>query len=347
MTPSAAALDAEEPLAALLDREFEQRTLARLGSGAAARVPWHQWSKALYEPLRDFLSRPGKAMRSELVLLTYRVAGGKGTPPAELPLFVEALHAGSLVIDDVEDDSEERRGLPALHRIHGVPAALNGGGWLYFWAFELLERVPMPEHARASANRMVTRALRECHYGQALDLSTRLRELEQHEVLGTVQAISELKTGGLVALATGLGALLGGADAELVDEATRFGREVGVGLQMLDDLSSVTNDRRKQKGHEDLSQEKPTWPWAWLSVELDARSFESLSAQLRELPRGAALEQLLGRLRAQLGPLGRERVREHLDRAVLRLGQSLPAGASHAPLRHQLERLERSYGPIS
>ncbi|HEX4336322.1 MAG TPA: polyprenyl synthetase family protein [Polyangiaceae bacterium] len=346
MTQSAAALETDEPLAAMLDREFEHRSLAALGNGAAARVPWHLWSKALYVPLRDFLNRPGKAMRSELVGATYRLAGGKGSPPPELSLFVEALHAGSLIIDDIEDDSEERRGLPALHRLYGVPAALNGGSWLYFWAFELLERVPMTLDVRAAAQRTVTCSLRECHYGQALDLSIRLEELEPREVLGTVQTISELKTGGLVALSTALGALVAGADPSVVDAATRFGREVGVALQMLDDLSSITSDRRRQKGHEDLTQGKPTWPWAWLSTELDARAFATLSASLGEVASGASPEPLRRVLRNLVSSIGRDRVREHLDRAVARLGQSFPS-TSLAPLRHQLERLERCYGPTT
>ena len=112
MKRAALALEDEEPLAALLAREFEQRSLLRLGEGAAASVPWHLFRSALYEPLHDFLSRPGKSVRAELLFSTYRLTGGKGAPPAELGLFVEALHAGSLVVDDIEDDSLERRGCP-------------------------------------------------------------------------------------------------------------------------------------------------------------------------------------------------------------------------------------------
>lgn len=344
MTEAAAALEQEEPLAALLDREFEQRSLDRLGSGAAASVPWRLWSKALYEPLRDFLARPGKAMRGDFAFAIYRLAGGKNALPPELALSIEALHAGSLVIDDIEDDSEERRGLPALHRIYGMPAALNGGSWMYFWALDLLERVPMAADARAASHRAVTRALRECHYGQALDLSTRLEDLAAEEVLPAAQAISELKTGGLVALAAALGAIAAGATPEIVDAATRFGRDVGVALQMLDDLSSVTNDRRRHKGHEDLVQGKPTWPWAWLSAEPDARTFGSLTASLVDVRSGSSPDPLLRRLRALLTPIGRERIHEHLERALARFAEALPAHASLAPVRQQLERLEKSYG---
>jgi geranylgeranyl pyrophosphate synthase len=319
--------------------------LHRLGTGAAGRIPWHLWNEALYEPMRDFLSRPGKAMRDDLVFSSYRLAGGKGNPPPELGLFIEALHAGSLVVDDIEDDSEERRGLPALHRIYGMPAALNAGNWLYFWAFDLLDRVAMTSEARAAAHRVAFRALRECHYGQGLDLATKVDELAGADVSGVVLAISELKTGGLVALATGLGALAAGAEPSVVEASVRFGRDVGVGLQMLDDLSGITNDRRKQKGHEDLTQAKATWPWAWLSNHLDARSFSGLTVALAELRRGAAAEPLLHRLRALVSPIGRDHVHEHLERALSRFAAAVPAPVS--ALRQQLERLERSYGSIT
>jgi geranylgeranyl pyrophosphate synthase len=346
MSQSAVAFDSEEPLALLFDRELAPRSLARLGEGAAARVPFRLWNKALYRPLRDFLSRPGKAMRADLLEAAYRVAGGKGALPPELPLFIEALHAGSLVIDDIEDDSAERRGAPALHRAYGVPAALNGGNWLYFWAFDLLERVPMESLSRASAHRAVTAALLDCHYGQALDLTVRLRDLDQREVPAVAQAISELKTGGLVALSTGLGALVAGADGAFVAAATRFGREVGTALQMLDDLSSVTSEHRREKGHEDLAQGKPTWPWAWLATELDSRTFRALIAGLHEVTAGEAPDELLRRLRPLVVPFGTGRVREHLERALGRFADATP-GVALAPLRQQLERLERSYGPIA
>lgn len=347
MTQAAAALEDEEPLATLLDREFEQRRLARLGSGAAAAVPWRLVRPALYEPLRDFLTRPRKGVRADLLLATYRLTGGKGSPPPELAAFVEALHAGSLIVDDIEDDSEERRGLPALHRTYGVPLALNGANWLYFWAFDLLDRVHMSLEARVAAQRLATSSLRECHYGQALDLATRVDEIEPLEIAPLVRAVSELKTGGLVGLSTGLAALAAGADPALVDAATRFGRDVGVGLQMLDDLSSVTNDRRKHKGHEDLRQGKPTWPWAWLSAHVDARTFSGLRSSLAAVGAGGSSESLLGRMRALLIPVGRQQVREHLDRASARFASALPGHVSVSSLRHELERLENGYGPAA
>ncbi len=183
----------------------------------------------------------------------------------------------------------------------------------------------------------------ECHYGQALDLSVRLTDLEQGEVASVVRTIAELKTGSLVGLAAGLGALVAGADGNIVRAAIRFGRELGVGLQMLDDLSGLVKDDRSAKGLEDVAHSRPTWPWAWLSVVLEAESFASVHAMARDVEQGGAPEPLLREMRRLMGPQAKRRVRAFLEHAFARFVSAVPSGTQLGALRLELERLERSY----
>jgi geranylgeranyl pyrophosphate synthase len=342
MTLSAVASVRNEPLVDLLDREFDRVSLGGLAGGAAAAVPWRLFRKALYAPLRDFLQRPGKEFRGELLTACYHLGGSKGPLPYELPLVIEALHAGSLIVDDIEDASETRRGAPTLHRLFGVPTALNAGNWLYFWALTLLERAVGPEQ-HAAAQRLANRVLLECHHGQALDLSVRLGDVSRDELPAVVRAISELKTGSLVGLSAGLGAIAGGASEELVDAATRFGRALGTGLQMLDDLSGIVNERRRDKGHEDLVNGRPTWVWAWLADTQAPEELEALEAMSRAVVDGAAPEPLAERMRRLVGAHGKRRVHDHLDAAFRALSEAAPQGSTLAMLKRELERLERSY----
>jgi geranylgeranyl pyrophosphate synthase len=196
---------------------------------------------------------------------------------------------------------------------------------------------------RAQAHRLVTQVLLECHYGQALDLSVRLSDLEQSEVAGVVRTIAELKTGSLMGLAAGLGALVSGAEPNAVRAAVRFGRELGVGLQMLDDLSGLINQDRKSKGLEDVTQARPTWPWAWLSIVLDRESFASLQAQARAVQEGAPAEPLLAELGARMTPQAKRRASSFLEQAFARFASAAPAGMQLGAFRLELERLERSY----
>jgi geranylgeranyl diphosphate synthase type I len=343
MNHSALALENLGLLVERLDREFAAESLADLADGAAAEIPWRLWRQALYTPLHDFLSRPGKEFRGELLAQSWHLAGRKDPPPSELALVVEALHAGSLIIDDIEDESTERRGRPALHRVYGTPAALNAGNWLYFWPFRLLDQAPLSAEIKAAAHKLVTRVLLECHYGQSLDLSIRLADLEPSEIPDVVRAITELKTGSLVGLAAGLGALASGADDRVVRAATRFGRELGTALQMLDDLSGVVTEKRRHKGIEDVSLGRPTWPFAWLAQTMEVDAFAELKNMSRAVCSGEDAEPLARELGRLVAPQGKRRVHAHVEHAFARLASALPHAPALAALRLELERLERSY----
>ena len=123
----------------------------------------------------EFLSRPGKELRTTIVRAGWLLGGGEpAAMPDRLPLVIELLHAGSLIIDDVEDGSDERRGAPALHHVVGVPLAINTGSWMYFWALAELAELGLPPATELAAHRAAAATLVRCHQGQALDLATRI-----------------------------------------------------------------------------------------------------------------------------------------------------------------------------
>jgi len=126
MTQAALLIERRATALSLLEEELESGAFP---SGASA-IDRKHWDSALVDALRDFLLRPGKEFRAELVRASWVLGGGSGDPPGELPMIVELLHAGSLIVDDIEDGSVARRGQPALHLRHGLPTALNAGNWL-------------------------------------------------------------------------------------------------------------------------------------------------------------------------------------------------------------------------
>jgi geranylgeranyl pyrophosphate synthase len=131
--------------------------------------------------------------------------------PERLPLLVEILHAGSLIVDDIQDGSAYRRGKPALHVLVGVPLALNAGNWLYFLPHRLLQDLRLDSHVELELRRALDRGVLRCHYGQALDLGVRLGSLSQREVRGVVSLCTRLKTGSLLELAAEVGAIAAGS----------------------------------------------------------------------------------------------------------------------------------------
>jgi geranylgeranyl pyrophosphate synthase len=329
----------------LLAEHFSSRASfsALLGSDAASLAP-ELWSRALEAPVGEFVSRPGKALRAELMARSYELAGGSGACPERAQAIVEILHAGSLIVDDIEDESASRRGRPALHRLHGLPVALNAGNWMYFWALGMVESLGLDRDRELLAHQLAHRTLICCHQGQALDLTANVYELGQHQVPAVVLASAQLKTGSLTGLAAGLGALLAQASNDSIEEFTRFGRDVGVALQMLDDISGLLSEKRCHKGHEDLALGRPTWPWAWLASELASDSFSELQAVGKCVARRDTHPELLARtLRSKLRGSSRVRLRRFIHQVFARIERQSPNKLALTALRAHLQRMERSY----
>ena len=89
--------------------------------------------------------------------------------------FSEILHAGSLIVDDVEDGARLRRGGPACHLIYGTPGAINSGTLAYFQVQFLIENSGLSDGRKAAIYKEYIDLLRIAHIGQGLDLGLSIR----------------------------------------------------------------------------------------------------------------------------------------------------------------------------
>ncbi|HET7544036.1 MAG TPA: polyprenyl synthetase family protein [Polyangiaceae bacterium] len=342
MTQSALEIDDRSALVSLLDKEASDSALALPDD---IHVAPRFWNKALFGPLAEASRRPGKEFRGRLAQLAWALAGGRGHCPLELSAAVEALHLGSLIVDDIEDGSLTRRGRQALHVRVGLPLALNAGNWLYFWPSVLLERAGFEPVRLQALKAAVDRSVLRCHYGQALDLSLSVVELRQSEVRELVYATTRLKTGSLFELAAELGAIAAGAPAEVVRVLAELGRDLGVALQMLDDWTGVACERRRHKGHEDLRAARPSWPWAWLSEQLDDVSYVRLRVLSEAVMRSELDPEVLAeQFRTLLAEAPRLVIRAHVERSRAACHARFAGSPSLAELDAELTRLERFDG---
>lgn len=308
-------------------------------NGLLAELPESFWAwgeidpsildAALLNPARDILGRTGKGLRARLVEHSWRLAGGdrEGVPEL-LPLLVELLHAGSLVIDDIEDDSRLRRGQTALHRVYGLPLALNMGNWLYFVALALLSRVAVPPELKLALHEDAGLALLRSHQGQALDLGVRVTSAKRSEIKRLVASSTRLKTGSLMQLSALIGARASGGTPEAVDAISRFGAELGVALQMLDDWSGISVESRREKGVEDIKLARPTWPWVWLAEGSDELVYAETVRQLRSVSIDWEAGLILDRMRVLLETRAPARIQAQLELAL---------GCMHAGIVESLE----------
>jgi geranylgeranyl pyrophosphate synthase len=159
-----------------------------------------------------------------------------------------------------------------------------------------------------------------------------------------VATTTELKTGCLMELAAVLGAEAAGAGAGAMEALASFGRQLGVGLQMLDDVGGLLCDRRANKACEDLLLGRPTWPWAWLAEDLGELPFAALQQRARQLRDRADARKLAAAMREALAGQGRLRVRSHLAHGMSELRERIGDSPAIAVLEAEISRLEESYG---
>jgi geranylgeranyl pyrophosphate synthase len=260
--------------------------------------------------------------------------------------LLEMVHAGSMVVDDIEDGSTERRGAPALHLTVGLPLALNTGNWLYFLPLGLLRSLGLPTEVELGMHRLIVEVMRDCHVGQALDLTARVGEVADDQVGDVVLTTTTLKTGRLVGLAAALGVLAAGDTEAVLGPVRRFGEEVGIGLQMLDDLGNLAPQGPEARRFEDLKGGRLTWPWALACQHLSGEERRELVARARSVMRHRDEREtwaLASDLREKVGGPCRLAAHWRLNQALGALRRALPTRASLDGVPEELARLEASY----
>lgn len=317
------------------------RRAARRGRGAGTRETRHGWSKALLLPPDLYPGVGGKMFRAELVQSAFLAAGGVGEAPAGVIDAIEMLHAGSLVVDDFEDGSEERRGQPALHNVVGPAKAVNAGSWMYFRAMELAARAHRDPTRRVELLERFVEVGRICHEGQAIDLTARADRVAPREARATAAAISRWKTGSLVSLAAWCGVHAAGGDASLRRLTAAFGNSLGVCLQMRNDLEEVENFAAGARRSDDLRNARVTWPWAWAAAVLPAADYRKLQTMLHGAGADTTrLRDVAKRLVEVTADVGRRSINGRIGRLACRLGNLNGDLRTFDRLRQVADRLQ-------
>ena len=238
----------------------------------------------------------GKRLRGYLVIAG---AGLHGIAPAQAvhaAAAIEALHAYSLVHDDLPcmDDDDLRRGRPTVHRAWDEATAILAGDALQTLAFQLLaapETSPEPAIRVALITRLAEAAgAAGMVLGQALDIAA-----ESAAAPLTLEAITALqagKTGALIRWSAEAGAVLGGADPAALG---RYAAALGLAFQIADDILDVTGDeaRAGKALRKDEDRHKATFV-SLLGLDGARARAAALVAEAEEAlaPYGAAAEPL-------------------------------------------------------
>lgn len=210
------------------------------------------------EPGRDLLKRGGKRWRPLVMVLTCRALGG-GENALNLTPLVELPHNGSLIVDDIEDNSRERRGKPAVHLIYGTDLAINAGNLMYFQPTYLIDRSHFSLEQKNLLYSGYCEDLRRLHLGQGLDILWH----NEHDKVPSVKDYLQMcrfKTGSLSRMAGRLGALAAGKTRLESLVSASIWEDMGVAFQIADDIKNLTTGNPGKNRGDDIVEGKKSLP---------------------------------------------------------------------------------------
>jgi geranylgeranyl diphosphate synthase type I len=229
----------------------------------------------LYEAVRYLLDAGGKRLRPTVLLLVAEALADADAGPEAIDyrnfpdrrgekvdvmaaaVSIEVIQSFTLIHDDIMDDDDLRRGVPAVHREYDTETAILAGDTLYSKAFEIMVETEAPADRVVEAMDVLATTCTDICEGQALDVAFEEREsVLPEEYLDMITH----KTAVLYGATATIPAILLGADDETVEQLYQYGIDVGQAFQIQDDVLDLTVPSEKlgkQRGS-DLVENKQT-----------------------------------------------------------------------------------------
>ncbi len=217
----------------------------------------------IHKAMRYSMFAGGKRIRPVLCLAACEAVGGKHAAAMPLACAVECIHTYSLIHDDLPcmDDDDLRRGKPTNHKVFGEGIAVLAGDALLTEAFTMVAGSNPPKHypmqmlvrdlaLAAGSLRLIA--------GQVQDLEGEDRQLALEEVKRTHLN----KTAALITASIRLGAMAGNASPSELKRLTRYGQDIGLAFQVIDDILDATSTKEimGKSVRADEKNKKSTFP---------------------------------------------------------------------------------------
>jgi geranylgeranyl diphosphate synthase type II len=217
----------------------------------------------IHKAMRYSVFAGGKRIRPVLCLAACEAVGGTRAAAMPLACAVECIHTYSLIHDDLPcmDDDDLRRGKPTNHKVFGEGIAVLAGDALLTEAFAMVARSKPPKRypmqmlvgdlaLAAGSLRLIA--------GQVQDLEGE----DKQPVLEEVKRTHLNKTAALITAAIRLGAMAGNASPSELKRLTRYGQDLGLAFQVIDDILDATSTKEimGKSVRADEKNKKSTFP---------------------------------------------------------------------------------------
>lgn len=319
--------------------ELEAELIAILGEDTSPLYTMMRYHLGWVDQQGHPQQSPGKLSRPTLCLLACEAVSGQWRVALPAATAVELIHNFSLIHDDIQDASWERRNRPTVWKLWGEAQAINAGDAMYVLAqlalFRLEDRGVPPQTIVTLSRHLNQSSLQLCE-GQYLDI-----EFERHLNISVDHYLEMIgkKTASLFECSLRFGAMLGTQDQVQISSLCSFGRNLGMAYQVENDLQGIwgKEEDAKKSPYTDIKGKKKILP---VIYALD-RAGDGERDTLRRLYSQSTLSdadvaQVLGILDRTGSRAHAEKLRDQYYRQSL--SDLKKAGLSSSPL-HALEEV--------
>lgn len=218
-----------------------------------------RYTSTLVRAMRYSAVARSKRIRPILVLAACEAVGGSMKDAVPTACAIELIHTYTLVHDDLPamDDDDWRRGKRSNHKVFGEDIAILAGDALNTLAFRIIADNTDKRPALKVIS-LLSGALLRVVGGQAADLKFEGKKFNKNDI----EYIHKNKTAALIKASVLCGAVIGGADRRTINKLSRFGEDIGLAFQVIDDILDVTSNRKAlgKTPKKDVRQKKATYP---------------------------------------------------------------------------------------
>ena len=223
------------------------------------------YQKTIIESMNYSLKAGGKRLRPILTLESCKIVGGKEEDAIPFAIAIEMIHTYSLIHDDLPslDNDDLRRGKPTNHKVFGEAMATLAGDALLNYAFELMLSSSIDKKDSNKYLKAINEVAKHAGIygmigGQVVDVESENKIIDKDKL----DFIHLNKTAAMIVGSMRAGAIIGGASEEELEKVTKYGRNIGLSFQIVDDILDITGDEEKlgKPIGSDIENHKSTYP---------------------------------------------------------------------------------------
>lgn len=226
------------------------------------------------------LADTGKRIRPLLCLWSCEAVGGNWREALSAACALELIHNFSLIHDDIQDNSNARRGRATVWKVWGMPQAINAGDAMFVLAQQAMDELPtsLSLDRYVAIQRVFHSSILKLTQGQYLDLA--YERADQVSLNDYFEMIGG-KTAALLAGACEIGARLGSTDTHLHRVLANYGELLGIAFQIADDVLGLWGDPEitGKSARTDLLSRKKSYPVLYAMQSKQGQELRALYAK--------------------------------------------------------------------